>query len=116
MGALDDLFRKMGAQNSSAYSAYQQQLHQLNNQYYAQQNAFQNQLGTLGGLRGIRGAGLAYKPPKPLPPDPKVRIAEIDKELDIIRGIIPTPKGYKIDPRKAKALMVERAELEKNLT
>jgi hypothetical protein len=47
-----------------------------------------------------------------LPVDPKTRIAEIDKELDIIRGRIPTPKGYKIDARKAKALMAERAELE----
>lgn len=43
--------------------------------------------------------------------DPIKRRKQINDELDIIRGVIPTPKGYTIDPRRAKALMVELKQL-----
>lgn len=39
------------------------------------------------------------------------RIREINKELDIIRGVVPTPKGYKIDLQRAKDLMSELKKL-----
>jgi hypothetical protein len=35
------------------------------------------------------------------------RYTEIEKELDILRGRIPTPPGYIIDKSKAKSLMAE---------
>lgn len=31
----------------------------------------------------------------------------INRELDIIRGRIPTPKGYKVDPERIKYLMTK---------
>ncbi len=41
------------------------------------------------------------------------RIAEINKELDIIRGVVPTPKGYTINLSRAKELMAELKRLMK---
>lgn len=46
---------------------------------------------------------------------PAERIKQIDTELDIIRGVKPTPKGYKIDATKAKRLMTERRNLQAKL-
>lgn len=48
---------------------------------------------------------------KPKPVDPVARRAEIEAELDIIRGRVPTPKGYKVDPLRAKKLMQELNQL-----
>jgi|SRR5882724_1067017 len=45
------------------------------------------------------------------PVDPIKRRAEINTELDIIRGRIPTPKDYKIDPLRVKKLMQELKQL-----
>jgi hypothetical protein len=39
------------------------------------------------------------------------RITEINFELDIIKGRVPTPKGYVIDKTLAKKLMAELQEL-----
>lgn len=39
------------------------------------------------------------------------RVREIEKELDIIRGRVPTPIGYKIDKSKVKTLMAELQNL-----
>lgn len=41
------------------------------------------------------------------------RIREINEELDIMRGIVPTPKGYTVDLGRAKILMKELRELMK---
>jgi len=41
------------------------------------------------------------------------RISEINAELDILRGRVPTPKGYNIDINRAKELMTELKELMK---
>lgn len=41
------------------------------------------------------------------------RIKEINDELDIIRGVAPTPPGYKIAPQKIKELMAELAQIVK---
>ena len=41
------------------------------------------------------------------------RINKINAELDILRGRVPTPKGYKIDINRAKELMAELKELTK---
>lgn len=49
--------------------------------------------------------------PRPKPKSPAQRKLEIERELDIIRGRVPTPKGYKIDPRKIKSLMQEYRSL-----
>lgn len=43
--------------------------------------------------------------------DPVARKAEIEHELDIIRGRISTPYGYKIDPLRIKKLMIELKQL-----
>lgn len=43
--------------------------------------------------------------------DPVARKAEIEHELDIIRGRIPTPYGYKIYPLRIKKLMIELKQL-----
>lgn len=58
-------------------------------------------------------AALAKLPKQPTPPkiNPEVRKRQIEQELDIIRGITPTPKGYKVDPGKVKALMAELKQL-----
>lgn len=54
--------------------------------------------------------------PKPAPPvkDKASRIQEIEDELDIIRGVKPTPKGYKVDPSKVKSLMTELKQLKRD--
>lgn len=41
------------------------------------------------------------------------RVKEINAELDILRGITKTPKGYNIDPARAKELMAELKKLTK---
>lgn len=45
------------------------------------------------------------------PVDVRERIVAINEELDIIRGRVPTPKGYKVNVRHAKALMDELNKL-----
>ena len=45
------------------------------------------------------------------PPDKATRLRQINTELDIIRGRVPTPPGYKIDPRRIKQLMAELKQL-----
>lgn len=47
----------------------------------------------------------------PRPVDRAARKAEIEAELDIIRGRVPTPKGYTVDPLRAKKLMQELKQL-----
>jgi len=48
----------------------------------------------------------------PKTPSPKkLTIEEIDEELDIIRGVKPTPSGYTIKPERMKDLMKQRKEL-----
>lgn len=47
----------------------------------------------------------------PKPVDRAARKAEIEAELDIIRGRVPTPKGYTVDPLRAKKLMQELKQL-----
>jgi hypothetical protein len=44
----------------------------------------------------------------PVVPD---NLANIDDELDIIRGRVPTPQGYTVEPSRMKALMAKRASL-----
>jgi hypothetical protein len=39
------------------------------------------------------------------------RISEINEELDIIKGRVPTPKGYTINKTRAKLLMAELQRL-----
>lgn len=63
-------------------------------------NAYFNQLG--GNLRDQ---------PKNIP-SREQRVAEINDELDIIRGVKPTPKGYRVDVRRTKQLMAELKELQ----
>jgi hypothetical protein len=43
--------------------------------------------------------------------DPVARKKQINDELDIIRGVVPTPPRYKVDPLRAKALMTELKQL-----
>jgi hypothetical protein len=49
---------------------------------------------------------------KAKPVDKKQRRAQIERELDIIRGVVPTPTGYRVEPGKIKALMKELNNLE----
>lgn len=58
------------------------------------------------------GAAQTRRPAQPIV-NPDVRRREIEHELEIIKGIIPTPKGYTITTSKAKALVVELRELNK---
>jgi len=44
-------------------------------------------------------------------PAKKLTIEEIDSELDVIRGIKPTPVGYTVKPERMKDLMSQRKEL-----
>ena len=91
------------------------------------QNLFGN-IGNLGDWQAngqrLGGSGSQYQPSqafatrvaeRPAPPviNPEARRAEIEEELDIIRGRIPTPKGYRVDPSRIKALMLELRELPK---
>lgn len=50
-------------------------------------------------------------PPKPI--DKAARIKTIEDELDIIRGRVPTPKGFKVDASRVKDLMLELKQLQK---
>lgn len=56
---------------------------------------------------------LAKLPKTPAKPkiDKPTRITQIEKELDIIRGRVPTPAGYKVDAGKVKGLMTELRQL-----
>jgi hypothetical protein len=45
-------------------------------------------------------------------PSPVNRRQEIERELDIIRGRVPTPKGYRVDSLRVKRLMQELKQLE----
>lgn len=45
------------------------------------------------------------------PIDPAVRLKQIDHELDIIKGRVSTPKGYKTSPGIVKSLIAERKVL-----
>jgi hypothetical protein len=49
--------------------------------------------------------------PPPQPPAIPESIEEIERELDIIRGAVPTPEGYVVNKAKAKVLMRRLAEL-----
>lgn len=53
----------------------------------------------------------AQEAAKPKPVDPIQRINDIEDELDICRGVKPTPAGYRVDPGKVKALMTELKQL-----
>lgn len=43
--------------------------------------------------------------------DNQKRMIEINSELDILRGVVPTPKGYHVDINRAKELMTELKKL-----
>lgn len=115
---------QQNAQNARS-SAAQDYLNQLNGW-----KANGTQLGgnpRFGGFRGFTKDGRAPnwgsveemladlnklpKTPKAKPIDKATRIQEIETELDIIRGRVPTPKGYKVDASKVKSLMIELREL-----
>jgi hypothetical protein len=100
-GIDDELFEKVfGGGRSGRSSFYQQQ------RTKTPKNPFEDLFREAYTAAGTKTA----EPKKAV--DPKVRRVEIERELDIIRGVSPTPKGYKVDPRKAKALMIELKELE----
>jgi hypothetical protein len=40
------------------------------------------------------------------------RIKWIERQLDICKGRVPTPKGYNIDKTKIKALIIELRDLQ----
>jgi hypothetical protein len=102
-GIDDELFEKVfGGGRSGRSSFYQQQ----------QTKTPKNPFADLFEEAHRKSTGTEYPKAKKKTVDPKVRRAEIERELDIIRGVSPTPKGYKVDPRKAKALMIELKELE----
>lgn len=46
----------------------------------------------------------------------KDEVDAINQELDIYRGVVPTPKGYRADPARVKQLMQRLAELTKRGT
>ncbi len=50
------------------------------------------------------------KLPKTEPTKP-LTVEQIDEELDIIRGLKPTPDGYKVRPQRVKELMEMRRRL-----
>lgn len=107
---ISDYFNSNNQAFNNTRQAQQQHLNHLNN-LYARQIGKQLASPDLALQRLLK-----TKPLPQLPANPVTRIAEIDAELDIIRGRVSTPKGYKIDPRKAKALMNERTELAKKLS
>jgi hypothetical protein len=45
------------------------------------------------------------------PVNKETRVKQINEELDILRGRVPTPPNYKVDPLRAKALMKELKQL-----
>lgn len=60
-------------------------------------------------MAALKTQKVAQAPPKPM--DPVARRKEIETELDIIRGRVPTPKGYTINPLRVKKLMQELKQL-----
>lgn len=81
-----------------------------------QQQATQQQPRQFGSIAELNAALAAQRKAqearKPKPVDKPTRIAEIEHELDICRGIIPTPKGYKVDTSKVKSLVAELKQLQ----
>lgn len=68
---------------------------------------------SLGELNAALGAKRkAEEAAKPKPVDRPKRIKEIEAELDIIRGVVPTPKGYTIDKTRIRSLLAELKELQ----
>lgn len=65
--------------------------------------------GSLGGTHRTKVAR-EHVVPAPAPTIPATK-AEIEAELDIIRGRVPTPKGYKVDKGRTKLLMTRLKEL-----
>lgn len=61
----------------------------------------------------LRRAMNALPKNKPAAPvvNKETRIKQINTELDIIRGRVPTPPNYRIDPLRVKALMKELNQL-----
>lgn len=49
----------------------------------------------------------AQEAARPKPVDKAARLQEIEHELDIIRGVVPTPRGYTIDKAKIRGLIKE---------
>lgn len=124
---IDEMIRQY---NESLNQAHQERLGQLRNAFQgftADGQHIGSQYGKLGGqgtaprwnniaemnaaLGAQQQARQAYKP-KPI--DKPTRIKQIEQELDIIRGIVPTPKGYKIDKSNIRALVKELAELKRD--
>lgn len=95
----EDLLRFARQNVASPYDNQDQQYSSAINQTY------RDLLDALQQLGAAQAVGVAV--------DPGQRLVEIDRELDIVRGVVATPKGYKVDPRKAKALMAERARLQR---
>lgn len=103
---LEDLLGSLGG-----WEANGQRLGGLGNQLGGQ--GFFNQAPPKWSNLAEMNAYIKAHPPKakPKPIDKATRIRQIEEELDIIRGRVPTPKGYKVDATKVKDLMIELRKL-----
>lgn len=59
----------------------------------------------------LRSMDMPSRPVATMPVDTETRKREINSELDIIRGRVPTPKGYTVNPGRVKDLMAELKQL-----
>lgn len=61
-------------------------------------------------LNSVRGPAVAFVSTDKPEAD---RVKKINDELDILRGVVPTPKGYNYDVKRVRPLMRELNELMK---
>lgn len=107
------VFGDLNDQHAQAQAQAQQQAGQSFNQFdpFAQfrtGRAFDRLQEEVNRMQGSRTAQR-----EPIATSPIERREQINRELDIIRGVVPTPPGYVIDTRRIKALMTELNKLPK---
>lgn len=116
MSSLEDLFNQQRYHNQALDDRFRA-LKDAMDQHARAQSLGGNFQGFLGGIPGANAAAQiadlnAKLRTLPKRKSPAERIKEIEHELQIIKGQVPTPKGYTITPAKAKELIKELRELQ----
>lgn len=113
-------FDNLKAQQDAAWTKYKQELDNLLGINGRAKRAYQGTFNTNNPFANLNQMNEALKQKraqtinKPKTTiDPAARRKEIERELDIIRGRIPTPKGYSVNPSRVKDLMLELKKLPK---
>jgi hypothetical protein len=122
MATLEDLFAQYNQQLNQAQAERLQAFRDILNGTQGfgtnvNENKNRNNAKKFASLADMNAALAAQRAaaakPRPAPPviNKDARLKQVEHELDIIRGVVPTPRGYKIDKSHVKELLSERNEL-----